>query len=524
MTTIQRLLSRSCLLASLLAVVPVGSAAPAWHVVHGEFFDLYTNSGKSAAVDAAVWVEQFRRTVGSLWKIEARDVRRATIVQFRSEKEFSQYRSAQYIAGYFSRTEANPVMVYHDESGDGSVRLLVQHEAVHWLLNSKRSHLPAWLNEGLAELYSTFSITGSTCRLFQADDQNLRWLQRSGIPSLEIAVMQDRPDVDYNDREKVRDFYAQAWALTHYLICSTDVKGGGARIANYLELLERGVSRREAFEPAFGVSFEQMQRDLGNYIRGGSYRVLKTTFSRDELRASFTAIPASELEVGCVLARVKLTGKRDIDGAETSLRRAREAAPDSPLPYEGLGCVALARGDRRTAAGYFAQAAERGSTHPYAYFLPASDELSDRLANRPTRRDLRPQDARRLSDALRRALELDRNLERAADQFGRALLFTEPVRTDDVQFLADLAPVANDPAVVRYRVAGLLHRLGDPRARTILQNLADTAEYEDLKQAAEADLATVDGGDSKVLVGGRRVIKPRATAPGMSLPIERPGR
>lgn len=510
--------------AALVVVLPLLHAAPTWHVVRGEFFDLYSNSGKAAAVDAAVWLEQFRRTVGALWKIEPADVRRATIVQFRSEKEYSQYRLGKYSGGFFFRNEACSVMAYHDENGTEAAQLLVQHEAVHWLLASRRTRIPAWLNEGLAELYSTFSISGDTCRLFQADEQNLRWLKQNGLASLEIAVAQERPDVDYDDREKVRDFYAQAWVLTHYLLCSTDVKDGGEKVIRYLALLQQGVPRRDAFEPAFGMTFDKMQRAISVYLNSGRYQILTVKFPRDQLRAMFTAQPAAPHEVECAMALAQLSGRRDADGAETRLRRAREAAPDSPLPYEGLGCVALSHGDKSTAAGFFSQAAERGSVHPYAYFLPASDELRDRLSTRPTRHDLRAQDARRLSDALRKSLELDRNLERGAYDLGLALLFTEPLLVDDVKFLARLEASAPDPLAVRYRIAGLLHRLGDPRARKNLEALATVRDNPLLQEAATADLKTLDGGTSSTVVGARHVLPPKAPRPAISLPIDRPGK
>lgn len=509
--------------AMLFAAVPL-SAAPTWHVVHGEFFDLYSNSGKAAAVDAAVWLEQFRRTVGALWKIEPTDVRRATIVQFRSEKEFSQYRLGKYSGGFFFRNEACSVMAYHNEHETDAVRSLVQHEAVHWLLASKRTRLPAWLNEGLAELYSTFSISGNTCRLFVADEQNLSWLQQNGLDSLEVAVAHDRADVDYDDREKVRDFYAQSWALTHYLVCSTDVKDGGEKIIRYLTLQQQGVPRRDAFEPAFGVPFDRMQRALSGYVNTGRYQILTVTFARDQLRAMFKAEPAPDAEVECALALAQLTGRRDADGAETRLRRAREVMPDSPLPYEGLGCVALKRGDRSAAATFFNEAAARGSRHPMAYFVPASDELHDRLSSRPKRHEMRPEDARRLSDQLRRALEFDRNLDRGAYDLGLALLFTEPVLVDDVKFMARMEASAPDPLVVRYRLAGLLHRLGDPRGRKNLETLATVTTNPLLQEAATDDLQAMDKGSSSVVIGARPVLKPKAPGPEMSVPIDRPGR
>lgn len=415
-------------------------------------------------------------------------------------------------------------MAYRSDSDDDAVRSLVQHEAVHWLLASKRHRLPAWLDEGLAEMYSTFSIRGNTCRLFEADIHNVVWLRSHGIASLDAVLAFEHGGLDFEDREKVRHLYAQAWAMTHYVLCGDQIRDGGERIIRYLEALQAGKPGPVAFEEGLGMSVDEMRRRLTRYVERGRYTILTVTFPRDELRTRFQAEPAEPVEVECALALALVAGRRNLDAAELRLRQARDRWPDSPLPYQGLAAAALARGDRRKAAGLYRAAAERGSQHAYAHFFPAADELADRMTVRPRPRDLRPEDARRLSDALIRALELDRNLARAADHLGLALLFTEPLRKSDVQFLARVEAAAEDPLAVRYRLAGLLHRLGDARARSILETLAGIADHEPVREAAAADLAAIEAGADTCVVGARHVVKPRPERASFRLPIERPGR
>jgi hypothetical protein len=66
--------------------------------------------------------------------------------------------------------------------------------------------------------------------------------------------------------------------------------------------------------------------------------------------------------------------------------------------------------------------------------------------------------------------------------------------------------------------------MGDPRARKVMEKVLAAADYPALKQAVEADLKTMDGGNSKVVVGARVVSRPPVQRVGLGMPIERPGK
>ena len=76
-----------------------------------------------------------------------------------------------------------------------------------------------WLNEGLAEFYSTFQMVGDREALLgrpvpgHLEQLNLRTL----LPLEDSAnVRHDSPMYNEGDRRSL--FYAQAWALTHMLL------------------------------------------------------------------------------------------------------------------------------------------------------------------------------------------------------------------------------------------------------------------------------------------------------------------
>ncbi|MGH8020819.1 MAG: tetratricopeptide repeat protein [Opitutaceae bacterium] len=483
-------------------MAPAAAGAPAWHVVRGEFFDVYSDAGKRAAIDTAVWLEQFRRSVGSIWKIDPEKLSRVRVVQFRKERDFEPYRSARHVGGYFRRSELLSIMAFHDSDG---VRRLVQSECVYWLLASMRGRLPNWLHTGIAELYSTFEIEGKRCELFMPDPGSMSWLRENRVKSLGAVVASTREDIDYNDRKEVEAFHARAWVLTHYILRGRDVDDGGQKLRDCIALSGRGTHPVEALEQTMGMSMEEIERQLDRYTEGGRYTAASMDFPRDELRKQFIAEDAPGIEVECTLAALEICGPRNLDRAELRFLAARRSEPESPLPYEGLAIVSALRGDRRAAVQYFKEAVTHGSRHAYAHYLPAAQELHDRLGGRPDAHNLRPEDAQRLCDALKRALELDPSLESASQELGQALLFADPLSKSDVQLVANLVDSAADPMLVRYRVAGLLHRLHDKRVRSLLEKLASVPNYESLAAAAKADLEALDKSGPGAFIGARLV-------------------
>jgi hypothetical protein len=498
---------------SIIVVVAalLPSLAPAketpWIVVRGEFFDLYTNNRESTAIDSAVWLEQFRRTVTDLWGIETRAVRRAIVVQFRTERDFEPYRDARYKGGFFIHDGVSAVMALGAASEADWRRKMIQHEATHWLMAVLRDRPPLWVREGMAELYATFELSNSESVLFRDDVNNARWLEACGIEGLRNVVTAQYQHLDYNDKDAVCRFYAQSWLMMHYLFCGVGVKGGRAQLLRYLEIVEQRGNLDEAFKEAFGCDVAAMENRLRDYLHGGTYRFKRFRFGRDDMEKQFKAQPAPPAEVETALALVHAYGRGDPDGARTRLRAARDAFPDHPAPREALAGLALTKGDYRDASDLFKEAAERGSVHPLAYYLPATLELSDRLGGSPRDFSLRPVDARRLSDAMIKGIELGPTLDQAPGELGLALLFTDPPRVEDLAFLARLVKRADQPEEVKYRAAGLMVRLGERvEAKKLLDHLAATTSNPLLAAAVAQDLGALDNPKPEIRIGSRRII------------------
>src|SRR5262249_29193024 len=140
---------------------------------------------------------------------------------------------------------------------DGSVERsnsVIYHEFVHQLTKDATQRLPVWVNEGLAEFYSTAENTGKSANLGKLIGYHIQLLQQKPLIPLETFLLVDSKSPYYNEKSKQGIFYAQSWALVHYLMAGNQGRRRG-QLAKYLTLLADGKPLQESFETAFQTNY-----------------------------------------------------------------------------------------------------------------------------------------------------------------------------------------------------------------------------------------------------------------------------
>src|SRR5262249_53294817 len=126
------------------------------------------------------------------------------------------------------------------------------HEYAHILMSNLTWDMPAWANEGLAEYYSTFTLSsngreGTLGGLLPAHLDLLRGQKLLDLPQL-LAVTVDSPLYNEGNRRSV--FYAESWALVHMLLSGTPDRS--AELLTYIRAASAGVPAERAWRDAFG--------------------------------------------------------------------------------------------------------------------------------------------------------------------------------------------------------------------------------------------------------------------------------
>src|SRR6266850_1900314 len=142
---------------------------------------------------------------------------------------------------------------------------VVYHEYVHSLLHLNFRWLPTWLDEGLAEFYSYTRFEGSHTYI-GAPPKSMGLLavldRRSAMP---LATFLDQKESFSHSEDDTHLFYAQSWALTHFLIMGPGMQGGD-RLKRFFNALQAGTEQKKAFQDTFGP-FPDVQKALDNYLQ-----------------------------------------------------------------------------------------------------------------------------------------------------------------------------------------------------------------------------------------------------------------
>lgn len=320
-----------------------------WVEVETGNFTILANTNAKKARTVAIDLERFREVLGRATRgFEFESGIPTTVYLFRNDHDFEPYKlddegQPRNIAGYFFRTPFRAYVTL-DASASSSHTRGIYHEFVHSLLRGTFHDLPLWLNEGLAEFYSTFRFNdlSNTAWIGDSIEEHRLQLAREKLMPLErfFAVTHGSPE--YNESTLQGTFYAQSWLLTHYLIGTDEHR---ARLPGFLEQVRQGADARETLFAMLGTDEAGLRAALEKYLDEGSGN-FQLTFPKDVERAAPTL---RELDEATVLIRLgDLLAHREkgqAAAARAHLEAARAAGADAGRLDGLLGYLAERDGD-----------------------------------------------------------------------------------------------------------------------------------------------------------------------------------
>ncbi len=348
---------RSCLSAIILLTFlhSPGTAADQWIKLSTPNFELYTTAGEKKGREAILYFEQVRSfflQASASKRVSEFPVR---IVAFRGEKQYHPYRLNDFAIAYFTRGRSRDYIVMQDISSEHYPVAI--HEYTHLILEHSGLKPPPWLNEGMAELYSTLTPVGKKAAVGDIIPGRAYTLRTAQWIRLEALTSADHKSPLYNERDRAGMFYAESWLLTHMLFFSP---GYRPNFAKFLMEAGSGKSFDEACQAVFGKRLPQVEADLHQYAGGGSFLRAIFDMKLEKSAEDPDVSEAAAFESGIALADLlALTHKKD--EAIAAYQELAKNYADKPDVEESLGYLAWEAHDHEAARGHFAKAVAAGT-------------------------------------------------------------------------------------------------------------------------------------------------------------------
>jgi len=276
---------------------------------------------------------------------------------------------------------------------DGRARAryqLIYHEYFHLLNNRTLDQTPPWLNEGLAEFWARTSIQGDTVEMGLPFGSR-SFQRKTLLPLTELFAAVGNPHDVYPN--KVSIFYAQSWALVHYIMLGDATGEARAALDEYRRLVRGNIPSVDAARQAFG-DLEQLERTLRDYVHSDRLRRVRPMKIRAPLDIEEARFPVRRLSQSDALAmRASFLAAGDhAESAMPLLEEALRLDPDNALACETKGFLHFYRQEREVAQRWFAKAVALDS-HSYIahyYFaVLATQNIGDIAAWRAAEKSLK---------------------------------------------------------------------------------------------------------------------------------------
>lgn len=326
-------------------------------------FELYTTESQGRASEAVLHFEKVRTFFirnNKAIQLPAYPVR---IVAFRSEKDYRPYSPSQNAIAFYQPGLHHETIVMQ---GLGSMFYEVAvHEYVHLVMREYGDRLPLWLQEGMAEYYSTLKASGKdSVKVGEFPERSIGVLSSQTWMDPAALFRADQAWLARASREQGGVFYAQSWAVTHMLALSDAYR---PRYAQFLTEILGGGATAEVLRKVYGKSLEQLDADLKYYFTGSLFKAYVFPFGLETQTAPPEIRPATPLEWRVALADLDAMRPEKREQARQSYARLAAENPGSWEPRMGLAYLEVAAHDTAAASLQFASAEKLGCRDPRAF-------------------------------------------------------------------------------------------------------------------------------------------------------------
>lgn len=474
----------------LVATAAARDRAENWVEVRSAHFVVVSNASEKQTQNVADEFERMRAVFEKAFpRAQADAGSPITVIAVKSEKDFSTLEPEADLAkgqlkrtGYFLRAADSNFILLRLDAGGQHPFAVVYHEYTHYLTRKAGEWMPLWLNEGLAEFYQNTEIRDKDAVLGAPSAENIYLLRENRLLPLATLFTVDHASPYYHEENKGSIFYAESWALTHYLM-TRDFGENTTKLKEYMELVAQKVDAVTAATRAFG-DLNALQKTLENYVRRFSFGQLKTRGPVTISDVEFKVRPLTFAQAAAVRGEFLAYNQRGAE-ARALLEVVLREDPNNVSAHETMGYLAFRQGNLEDARKWYEKAVKLDSRSYLAHYYFAAMAM--------TGARLEPEEAVRVENSLRTAIKLNPSFAPAYDRL--AVFFLMRSQNLEEAYMLTLQAVQLDPVNVVYRLNGasvlMASRRGADAIRVIqsaskvAQSPQDIAHVQSALQMAE---------------------------------------
>jgi len=428
------------------ALCPARDKSENWIEVRSEHFVVATNSSEKQGRQIADQFERMRAVFHvRLPNLKSDGDSPIIVLVVKNEKDFRALEPEVYLAkgqlklgGLFLRApDKNYVLLRLDAEGNHPYAV-VYHEYTHFLLAKFAEWMPLWLNEGLAQFYENTDIHEKDVSLGEPSVENIVLLRQNKLLPLPTLFKVDNKSPYYHEESKGSIFYAESWALTHF-ITITDFKEKTHRLTDYAELLAKNVDPISAANAAFG-DLNKLQFQLNNYVGQGSFSYFKMATTTQIDDSTFKAQALTPAQADALRADFLAYNDRTAD-ARALLDQVLKEDPQNVSAHETMGYLEFRQGHLEEAKNWYAKAVQYDSQSYLAHYYFAAMSMAGSVS---------ASDEAKVESSLRSAIKLNPAFGPAFDRL--AVFLATHHRGLEEAHQMGLMAVSLEPANVGYRI------------------------------------------------------------------------
>jgi hypothetical protein len=196
--------------------------------------------------------------------------------------------------------------------------------------------LPTWLSVGLSEYYGNTLVEFGEIGVGHASRAQLEYLKKTLLIPLPDLLTADSRSPLLNLQDRATLFYAESWALVHYLLNDPDARKA-QWFFKYLKAFDETNDSQEAAKQVFG-DLKHMQLVLETYSRDTSFKYQRF---KPQAPISDKSYPVRDMTLAEALTTQGdfLAHLNHPIQAREMFKQALEQKPDAAAPHIGLGYI-----------------------------------------------------------------------------------------------------------------------------------------------------------------------------------------